>query len=255
MESNKESEINTDLYSRQIGTYGMETMGKLIKMKVLIVGLRGLGVETAKNLILAGPNRVDIYDPTTVEIRDLGGNFYLSESNVGNTSRAEASVEKLKELNNYVKVDVVSGDLNSEICKDYDVVVVTELFGSTEGLFKLNEDLRAENKGFILSLSLGAYGFTFVDYGNEFMVHDETGEDTKSYIVTSITNEKEAIVTVHDDKRHDFHDDSYVSRYSQMKFLKFRSKEMSTLNSSYISFYGLIKLYLLKIYILLKWEF
>jgi ubiquitin-activating enzyme E1 len=30
-------------------------MGKLIKMKVAIVGLRGLGVEIAKNLILAGP--------------------------------------------------------------------------------------------------------------------------------------------------------------------------------------------------------
>jgi ubiquitin-activating enzyme E1 len=44
----------------------METMGKLIKLKVLIVGCRGLGVETAKNLILAGPAQVDIYDPTQV---------------------------------------------------------------------------------------------------------------------------------------------------------------------------------------------
>ena len=54
MES-KEETIDTNLYSRQIGTFGMETMGKLIKMKVLIVGMRGLGVEIAKNLILAGP--------------------------------------------------------------------------------------------------------------------------------------------------------------------------------------------------------
>jgi len=29
-------------------------MGKLIKMKVFIQGLRGLGAEVAKNLILAG---------------------------------------------------------------------------------------------------------------------------------------------------------------------------------------------------------
>ncbi len=40
----------------------MEMMGKLIKMKVLIIGCRGLGVETAKNLILAGPNMVSLYD-------------------------------------------------------------------------------------------------------------------------------------------------------------------------------------------------
>lgn len=66
MEHTQEVKIDTNLYSRQIGTYGMETMGKLIKMNVLIVGVRGLGVETAKNLILAGPASVTLYDPTIV---------------------------------------------------------------------------------------------------------------------------------------------------------------------------------------------
>ncbi len=55
MQTSEEANIDKNLYSRQIGTFGMETMGKLIKMKVLIVGMRGLGVECAKNLILAGP--------------------------------------------------------------------------------------------------------------------------------------------------------------------------------------------------------
>jgi ubiquitin-activating enzyme E1 len=82
------SKIDTNLYSRQIGTFGMETMGKLIKMKVLIVGLRGLGVECAKNLILAGPNSVDLYDPSPVRINDLGSNFYCRESDIGKNSRA-----------------------------------------------------------------------------------------------------------------------------------------------------------------------
>ena len=31
-----EQKIDTDLYSRQIGTFGIETMGKLIKMNVVI---------------------------------------------------------------------------------------------------------------------------------------------------------------------------------------------------------------------------
>jgi ubiquitin-activating enzyme E1 len=44
----------------------MEVMGKLIKMNVLIVGARGLGVETAKNLILAGPASVTLFDPTII---------------------------------------------------------------------------------------------------------------------------------------------------------------------------------------------
>jgi len=75
--------IDTNLYSRQIGTFGLETMGKLIKLKVLIVGMRGLGVECAKNLILAGPASVVLYDPNLVSINDLGANFYLKESHVG----------------------------------------------------------------------------------------------------------------------------------------------------------------------------
>jgi molybdopterin/thiamine biosynthesis adenylyltransferase len=38
-----------------MAVYGEETMGKLVLYKVLIQGLRGNGIETAKNLILAGP--------------------------------------------------------------------------------------------------------------------------------------------------------------------------------------------------------
>jgi ubiquitin-activating enzyme E1 len=33
-------------------------MGKLIQMNVVVIGMRGLGVEIAKNLILAGPKSV-----------------------------------------------------------------------------------------------------------------------------------------------------------------------------------------------------
>lgn len=104
---NTDMQIDTNLYSRQIGTFGIETMGKLMQMKVVIVGLRGLGVETAKNLILAGPGQVSLYDPDIVKINDLGANFYCEESSVGKVSRAEACFEKLQELNPYVKVKLI----------------------------------------------------------------------------------------------------------------------------------------------------
>ena len=91
----EEVKIDTNLYSRQIGTFGLETMGKLIKMNVLIVGMRGLGVEIAKNLILAGPKSVTIYDPTQVSVADQGSNFYISAEHVGNTTRGEASITQL----------------------------------------------------------------------------------------------------------------------------------------------------------------
>ena len=52
-------------------------------MSVLIIGARGTGFEVAKNLILAGPKEIVIYDPGRVELKDLGSNFYLSEEDVG----------------------------------------------------------------------------------------------------------------------------------------------------------------------------
>jgi ubiquitin-activating enzyme E1 len=125
VQANEEVKIDTDLYSRQIGTFGIETMGKLIKMKVAIIGARGLGVETAKNLLLAGPAQVDLYDPTIVRIEDLGANFYLTEAHVGKVSRAEAISGQLKELNPYVKVNVLDS-FDEKVGLDYNVVVITE---------------------------------------------------------------------------------------------------------------------------------
>ena len=93
--SEEEVKIDTNLYSRQIGTFGIETMGKLVKMNVLIVGLRGLGVETAKNLILAGPRSVTLYDPSLVTWGDLSSNFYCTPDHVGVTTRSNASFDKL----------------------------------------------------------------------------------------------------------------------------------------------------------------
>lgn len=129
MQKTEDVQIDTNLYSRQIGTFGLETMGKLIKMKVLIVGMRGLGVETAKNLILAGPATVALYDPTIVSINDLGANFYLKESHVGKVSRATASFDQLQELNPYVKVSVID-KLSLEDHKNYNVVCYTENFNN-----------------------------------------------------------------------------------------------------------------------------
>ena len=74
--------IDTNLYSLQIGTIGIEIMRKLIHLKIFIIHLRGLGIEIAKNIILSGPNQVSIFDPELVNINDLGANFYLSVDDI-----------------------------------------------------------------------------------------------------------------------------------------------------------------------------
>jgi ubiquitin-activating enzyme E1 len=42
---------------------------QLIKLRVLIVGVRGLGIEAAKNVVLAGPAAVTIHDEDVVRAR------------------------------------------------------------------------------------------------------------------------------------------------------------------------------------------
>ena len=117
-EKEKEIKVDDDLYSRSIFTYGMETMKRISTLKVLIIGMRGLGVETAKNILLSGPSEVDIFDPNKVKISDLGSNFFLSESDVDKVNRDEGCVEKLSELNKSVKVSVLKVEQKDNI-NDY----------------------------------------------------------------------------------------------------------------------------------------
>lgn len=42
-----------------------------MKLKVLIVGMKGVGMECAKNLVLAGPGQVTICDGNTVLVFNM----------------------------------------------------------------------------------------------------------------------------------------------------------------------------------------
>ena len=57
---------------------------------------------------------------------------------------------------------------------------------------------------------MGAAGYTFLDYGDQHLISDADGEQTKSFIVTSITNEEKATVTVHEEKRHSYQEGDHV---------------------------------------------
>ena len=199
-----EEGINTDLYSRQIGAFGMETMKKLIQLKVLIVGMRGLGVEVAKNIILSGPHCVSVYDPVFVKINDLSSNFYLSEEDVGKKFRDEASIQKLSELNPYVKVNVLRFekmsnllDYSSLFCEQilkFNVVVFTEL-QPVNFLIQINNTCRQNNIKFIYSCNLGLAGYIFTDFGPKHTIFGEKGVPL-SYNIKNITKEKNGLITI-----------------------------------------------------------
>ena len=198
------SKDENNFYSRQIGTYGLGTQEKILKMNIFIYGLKGVGIETAKNLTLAGPKSLTIFDPNITKINDLTSNYFLKEEDVINSKRRdEASLSYLKELNPYVNLSIMEGnDIVQDISKKtkkpelkYDLIVITE-FLPRKNIEEINELCRDENIGFILSLEFGIYGLIFVDFGKNFTVYDETGDEVKEYLINSITKEKNGKVII-----------------------------------------------------------
>ncbi|CAG8656246.1 13936_t:CDS:2, partial [Dentiscutata heterogama] len=100
---NSEQTIDEGLYSRQLYVLGHDAMKKMGSSNVLIVGLKGLGVEIAKNVVLAGVKSVTLYDPEPVKISDLSSQFFLHEDDIGKP-RAIVTQPRLAELNQYVPV-------------------------------------------------------------------------------------------------------------------------------------------------------
>lgn len=183
-----ENKPDENLYSRQMAVYGAEMQSKLITLKIFIHGLKGVGIETAKNLILAGPNTVFLHDDEIVELNNLGTNFYLREEHVGKVSRAEASQPQLSELNSYVQVKVHKGEITNELLAQFDVVVFTDCY-DIEKLTAFNNFCRSKGIGFIYSGNLGLFGFAFVDFGAKFKCFDPTGEEPRNAIVVGVTQE------------------------------------------------------------------
>ncbi|CAD8178797.1 unnamed protein product [Paramecium octaurelia] len=206
----QETKFDENLYSRQVAVLGAETQSKLIQMKCFIHGLRGLGLEIAKNLILAGPKSVTVYDPTVLSIADLGSNFYASLEQVGKVSRQDAAIKQLKELNPYVSVEIYNGQLNGASLSEYTVVVLTDVWDQ-KFITEVNEAVRQKGHGFILAHSSGLFGSTFVDFSDKFQIFDPNGEEPKQAIVAGITNEAEGIVSTIEDKRHGFQDGDSVT--------------------------------------------
>lgn len=187
------SKIDTNLYSRQIGTIGMETMKKLVHLKILIIGLRGLGIETAKNIILAGPKKVSLFDSEITKINDLGSNFFLTEEDAKHQRRRDfACLKKLSELNPNVICDVMEGEDILVNLKNYNIIIITEVMNK-EKLFLINEECRNNKIGFIYAASIGISGFCFVDFGKHTIL-DENGEECKTFIIKKIASNGEIFI-------------------------------------------------------------
>ena len=200
-----DTNIDINLYSRQLGTIGTEAMMKFSKMKILLLGLRGLGVEILKNLILEGPNRVDIYDPNFIAENDLNSNFFVTKDEIGQR-RDRIIIEKIKSLNPNVESKILlENDKNSEnnyeqelsiildFIKDYNLIIISE-FVSKNTIIKINEQCKKYNKALIYTCAFGLCGFLFNYFGKEHIITSPYERDDNLYPIKNIQKGEKTII-------------------------------------------------------------
>lgn len=210
-----EPSIDEGLYSRQLYVLGHEAMKRMGLSNILISGMKGLGLEVAKNVILAGVKSVTIHDEENASISDMSSQYYLAEGDVGK-NRAEATVQKVSELNSYVPVNAYTGKLTEDFLSQFQVVVLTN--SSLEEQLRIGEFCHSKCIRFIVADTKGLFGEIFCDFGEGFKIFDTNGEQVQSIMVSAITkNEKgEGVVACMDETRHNFESGEYVT-FSEVK--------------------------------------
>jgi molybdopterin/thiamine biosynthesis adenylyltransferase len=78
---------------------GIEAVAKQAESRILICGLGSVGVEIAKNIVLAGCKELILFDDIPPLKDELSGQFFLTQSDTEsyelNNSRAHASKDKI----------------------------------------------------------------------------------------------------------------------------------------------------------------
>uniref|UniRef100_A0A671SQR4 E1 ubiquitin-activating enzyme n=1 Tax=Sinocyclocheilus anshuiensis TaxID=1608454 RepID=A0A671SQR4_9TELE len=203
-----QADIDEGLYSRQLYVIDHDAMRRMGKADVLIAGMRGLGVEIAKNVILAGVRSVTIQDEGVVEWRDLSSQFYLKEADLGQ-NRAFCSEKQLSSLNVYVRVSAWTKKLDEDFLSKFQVVVLTH--SPLEEQLRVGAFCHSNNIKFIVADTRGLCGQLFCDFGESFEVRDTNGETPVSAMIAHISKDNPGIVTCTDEESHEFTDGMFVN--------------------------------------------
>ncbi|KAI1412188.1 hypothetical protein F5Y13DRAFT_163842 [Hypoxylon sp. FL1857] len=204
-----QSEIDESLYSRQLYVLGHEAMKRMGASNVLIVGLKGLGVEISKNIALAGVKSLTLYDPTPVAIADLSSQFFLRPEDVGKP-RDVVTAPRVAELNAYTPVGIHESSSLGENFSQFDKYQVVVLTNTPQNLqLAIGDYCHSKGIYFVVADTFGLFGSIFCDFGSKFTCLDATGENPVNGIIAGI--DEEGLVSALDETRHGLEDGDYVT--------------------------------------------
>ncbi|MED6142865.1 NEDD8-activating enzyme E1 regulatory subunit axr1 [Stylosanthes scabra] len=149
-------------YDRQLRIWGEQGQAALEKSSICLLNCGPTGSETLKNLVLGGIGSITVVDGSKVEVGDLGNNFLVDESSVGQ-SKAKCVCSFLQELNDSVKAKFVEEypealiETNPSFFSQFTLVVATQLVEGS--MIKLDRICREANVILIFARSYGLTGF------------------------------------------------------------------------------------------------
>ncbi|GAP87452.1 putative ubiquitin-like 1-activating enzyme e1 a [Rosellinia necatrix] len=170
------------LYDRQIRLWGMQAQQKIQAANILLISMRALANEIAKNLVLAGVGSLTILDDQIVTEADLGAQFFLSQENIGQ-NRAEAATIQAQKLNPRVRVIADPDGVRAKGASyfaAFDIVIATDL--NPQILTFINTATRLHNRQFYAAGVHGLYGYIFCD----LIEHDYVLKRDKSNVTINV---------------------------------------------------------------------
>ncbi|XVE74469.1 hypothetical protein DITRI_Ditri12bG0019500 [Diplodiscus trichospermus] len=148
-------------YDRQLRIWGEQGQAALEKASICLLNCGPTGSETLKNLVLGGVGSITVVDGSKVELGDLGNNFMVDESSVGQ-SKAKCVCSFLQELNDAVKAKFIEEypealiETNPSFFSQFTLVVATQLVEGS--MVKLDRICRQANVMLIFARSYGLTG-------------------------------------------------------------------------------------------------
>ena len=124
----KLNKYQIEKFSRQIVLKDIGVLGqkKIIKAKVLIVGMGGLGCPAAEFLTRAGVGSLGIVDPDNVNLSNIHRQSLFNSEDL-KKSKVLAAKKKLKKINSKTNINCYKIKLNKKNClniiKKYDFII------------------------------------------------------------------------------------------------------------------------------------
>ncbi|XP_069500638.1 SUMO-activating enzyme subunit 1 [Ambystoma mexicanum] len=168
------SEEEAAQYDRQIRLWGLEAQKRLRASRVLLVGMKGLGAEVAKNLILAGVKALTMLDDQQITLESTRAQFLIPKGPL-DRNQADASLERAQNLNPMVdvKVDKENIEIKEEgFFTQFDAVCLTCC--PRDVMVKIDQICCKHNIKFFSGDVFGYHGFMFANLGEHEFVEEKT---------------------------------------------------------------------------------